>query len=135
MLVKVKKYNIRNGPIRWRISTSEHFLLALAVFQILAFPILRPWKYKSRSRCTTFAMVLLDDEYQPLYFIKVILAHFFASSHCFSHISIFNFVTLKIYNQGHDVHYSRILWPLHDILADGNLNVCHFLPFTKYTQI
>ena len=38
------EYNIRNGPVRWQISTCinfilEHFSLALPVFEILIFEI------------------------------------------------------------------------------------------------
>ena len=68
----VTMYNIRNGEIRWQISTSikvilEHFFLAFTVFQklnIIRFPdILWHWKYRSRSRCTTFAMAPFDGKY------------------------------------------------------------------------
>ena len=50
MKVKVTEYNIRNGPLRWQISTSikviiEHFSLALIVFvrdiRISKFAILK----------------------------------------------------------------------------------------------
>ena len=67
--IGVAMCNIRNGAIRWLVSTSikvllEQFSLSLTVFQILYIYIISeivwPWKCKSTSRYTTFAVVPFD---------------------------------------------------------------------------
>ena len=70
--IMVTTYNIRNGIIRWRISTSikvmlDHFSPALTVFQILTFQITWPSKYRSRSRYVTFALTPFDGKYTTFY--------------------------------------------------------------------
>ena len=56
------------------------FLRSLTVFQILAFKILRPLKYRSRSSFTVFAvmMVPFDGECQPLKesYLSILRSHF-----------------------------------------------------------
>ena len=51
----------------------DHFSLALTVVQILALHILWPWKRRSRSRCTTFAMTPSDGKYMICYLISIIM--------------------------------------------------------------
>ena len=75
--VMVVEYNIRNGPIRWQISTSmkvivEHYLLALAVFEILAFQNSWPWKCRSRSWRPPLAVALLDGKYLTSYLVVIV---------------------------------------------------------------
>ena len=76
MWVKVMMYDICNGAIQWPISISikvvpEHLSLAVIIFQILhicIFPeILWPWKYRSSSWCTTFAMTTVDGKCSTFY--------------------------------------------------------------------
>ena len=79
--VKVRVYKIHNGTIWWPISTSikvplEHFSLALTIFQIyiIWFPeIVWPWKYRSRSRCTTFALAPFDGKYLTSYLMAIVM--------------------------------------------------------------
>ena len=92
--VKFAEQNIRNGFIRRLVSTSmhvvcEHFLRASAVFRILLIcifqDILRLEKYRSMSRCTSFAKARLDGSIS-LYKRRNC---FFASSHCLPYIKYY----------------------------------------------
>ena len=63
----VTEYNIRNGPVRWQISACinfilEHLSLALTVFDILTFEIFDLEKPRSRSKSTTFEMMIIDGK-------------------------------------------------------------------------
>ena len=66
-------YNIHYAVIRWLLSTSikdilQHFSLALR-FPENKYMIFRNFvnlKYRSRARCTTFAMALFNGACQPL---------------------------------------------------------------------
>ena len=78
--------NMRNSAVRKLMSTFikdilEHFSLALTVFQILYiiwfWEILWPWKYRSRSCFTTFAVVPFDGKYLTFYLTAI---EMFASS-------------------------------------------------------
>ena len=65
---KVTDNNIHHGIIRWRMSNSikitpEHFSLALTVFEIFIFENSWPWKCKSRSWRTGFAVAPFDGKY------------------------------------------------------------------------
>ena len=82
MNVKVTEYINCNGPIRWQISTSikiihEHFSIALAAFQKFTFQNVRPWKWRSKTRCTTFAVVLFDGKYLTSYPMAIVMFEFF----------------------------------------------------------
>ena len=66
--VKVMEYNIRIGPVWWRIPISikvmpEHFSWH--------------WKYRSKSWCTTFAVVSFNGKWQTSYLTAMILFAFF----------------------------------------------------------
>ena len=51
----------------------EHFSLALAVFQIFETQIVLPWKGRSRSRRTTFAMAPYHVQYITSYLIAIVM--------------------------------------------------------------
>ena len=73
----------------------EHFSLALTVFEIFTFQNTWPWKYKSRSRCTTFAVAPIDDKYWTSYSIAIVI---FALSLTIYEIAIVIFaLSLTIY--------------------------------------
>ena len=71
MLVKVMMYNIYSSAIRWRISDflSECSSI-IYIFRRLLVKIstckVWPWKFRSRSRNTTFVMVPFEGKYQSL---------------------------------------------------------------------
>ena len=49
------------------------FSLAIAVFQILLFQIVWPWKSRLRSRCTKFAMAPFDAKYLTAYLMRIVI--------------------------------------------------------------
>ena len=51
----------------------EHFLLALSVFQIFEPQIVWPWKGRSRSRRTTFAMAPYHGQYIIFYLTAIVM--------------------------------------------------------------
>ena len=83
MKVKVIDYNIRNWPIRWQILARikvilEHFSLAFIIFEILIFHISAwPWKCRSRSWCTTFAVAPFDGTYMISYLMAIVMFELF----------------------------------------------------------
>ena len=96
MKVKIMKYTIRNGPIRWQISTSikvilEHFLLALTVFELFTFNNLWLWKYK--SWCTEFSVASFDSKYLTSYLMAIVMFVFPSNICQNSHLKS---LTLKI---------------------------------------
>ena len=61
----------------YRSCTWAFFLSALTVLHILNIiwfsGILWPWKYRSRSRCTTFAMTPFDGNYLTFYLMSMVI--------------------------------------------------------------
>ena len=92
MKVKVSLYNAHNAVIRWRILTSANvnwLIFALAVsFRDIIVSNMWPWKFRPRSRSTTFAMFSFDWKY--LTSIKVIHIR-----HCSLALTIFETLTFQ----------------------------------------
>ena len=69
--------NILNCLLRWQMSTYiyvkiEHFSLALTVFEKFTFQNAWPWKCRSRSWRTTFAVAPFDGRH-PISYLMVIV--------------------------------------------------------------
>ena len=111
-------YNIRISAIRLLISIAikvvlEHFSLDFRLFKILniSFPeMLWPWKCRSRSRCTTFAIAFFYGSWDSCQLYKRRTWAFFASSHRVPDIEYYDcqkFFDLEDIGQGHDVQHSQ----------------------------
>ena len=104
-------------------------IVLFAFFQSLLVKIATwkvwPWKCRSRSRSTTFALIPFDGEYQTLHksFLSI-----FASSHRFWDIHISKLVTLQmqIKVMTYNNRSGAIWWKIPDFLSDDNNNVCIF---------
>ena len=87
-----------------------------------------PWKLRSRSWSTAFAMFPFDGKHQPLQ--SHTLEHFFASFHRYSHFKICDReIVIKIMT--YNIRSGAIRWQTPDFLSVGNGNVCIFPAFTS----